>query len=175
MMTSSTIATRYNPFLHGFGLPYRLSGSDFNLKSALKTYSVGEDKIVSTKRQFENYETACEDAPGWLMYVCANTILDRAKHVAANIMSAYSAQRRQCLWLTNLDVVKTHNFAQCQLVVIDAIFFDSSPYRRDKVYEVINYNCNVPNLSVVVIGQNTDPVAMANQLGMKPNLAVLLK
>jgi len=162
--------------LHGFGLPYRLQGgSGFDLKSNLKNYNVGEDKIVSTKKQFENYKIACEDAPGWLMYVCANSILDRAKHVAANIMQNYFSKSQSVHWLTNVDTVKNISFSQLKLVIIDALFFDSSAYRRDKIYEIINYNCNVPNLSVLVIGQNTDPLAMANQLGMKPNLSVLLK
>lgn len=174
-MSDIIINTQYSQMLHGFGLPYRLTGQPFALSGNLKTYSVNEDKIISVKRQVNNYEVACNDQPGWLMYVCANSLLDKAKHVAANIMSVYFRRDLRSHWITNVDNTKNLNFGQYRLVIIDSIFFDSSSYRRDKIYELINYNCNVPNLSVLVIGQNTDPLAMANQLGMKPNLAMLMK
>lgn len=175
-MTDINLDTSYTPLLHSLGLPFRLSGKKkFPLKTVISQYQINEEKIISTKKQIDNYRIAANDEPGWIMYVCANGIIDNARHVAANLMDIYYRRGLKPHWLASVDNIKGVNFSQLRLVVIDALFFDSSAYRRDKIYEIINYNCNVPKQSIIVIGQNTDPLAMSSQLGMKPNLAILTK
>ena len=174
------ISIDYNPMLFTFGLPRRLtSNSNFNLSENVVSYSVNlggdYEKIVTPAKQLKQYDTAMTDASGWLMYVCANGIVNKAKLVAASIMQEYLERGMKSVWLTSFDHLKNQRFSDLHLVVIDTLFFDSSPYRRDKIYEIINHNCNVADLSVLVIGQNTDPLAMANQLAMKPDLAILTK
>lgn len=171
-----TLSTYYPNLLHSMGLPFRLSGKRiFPLKSVIGQYNINNDKIVSVKKQIENYRIAGNDEPGWLMYLCANGVIDNARHVAANLMHIYHRRDLRAHWITSVDNVRTIDFSKLRLVIIDALFFDSSSYRRDRIYELINHNCNVPNQSIIVIGQNTDPFAMSNQLGMKPNLAMLTK
>lgn len=175
-MTEIVLDTNYIKLLHSFGLPFRLASKrQIPLKSIIGQYQINEDKIISVKKQIENYRIAGNDEPGWLMYICANGIIDNAKHTAANLMSIYHRRGMRAHWLASVDNIKHVEFSKLQLVIIDSLFFDSSSYRRDKIYEIINYNCNVPKQSVIVIGQNTSPLIMANQLGMKPNLAILTK
>ena len=172
----TVIRSDYSKILHSFGLPFRFSGErEFDLKKNLLTYQVSETRIMDTRKQVRVFDTACEADPGWLMYVCANGVIDKARQVAANIMQSYFERDMKACWLTNFDTIKDLKLATMNLLVIDALFFDSSAYRRDKVYEIINYNCNVPKLSVLVVGQNSDPILMANQLGLKPNMAMMLK
>lgn len=172
------IPTQYNAMLHSYGLPYRLgNGRSFSLLKALKTYEISDDKIVLPKKQESFYKTACKSDTGWTMFICGETFLDRPKHIAANIMQSYFERDLKTRWLTSFSpkAFEKIKFYELKLVVIDALFFDSSNYHRDRIYEVINYNANVPDLSLIVVGKHTDPIAMGLQLGMRFDMGLLCK
>jgi len=171
------IKTSYPETLHAYGLPQRLVGKrPFNLRKRLKSYqTASQSMIIDAKKQINMFEEAMDGDSGWLMFACTSTILEYPKHVAANIMSSYYARGLHGVWLSSFDKIDRTPFSQMQIVIIDALFADSAPFRRDKIYEIINHNCNVRNLSVCVIGQYENPIEMSTHLGIKPDFGLLLK
>lgn len=109
------------------------------------------------------------------MFICSDSFLDKPKHIAANIMQAYFEREMKARWLTNFNKLDKTKFFELKLVIIDAIFFDSSNYLRDKIYEVINHYCNVKDLSLIVLGRHSDPIEMGRQLGMRFDMAIMCK
>lgn len=166
----------YHPLLHSMGLPFRLNGGrKFDLAKSLISIPLGEDNIVNTRTQRSHLSSALRDDPGWLMYVCAQGVVEKPKHIAANVAQRYFERDLKLRWLTHFDGFERVSFAGLSLVVVDTLFFDTSAYRRDKIYEMINHKCNIEDLSVLVIGQHTSPLDMARQLGMRPDLMMLTR
>lgn len=175
-MSHKDIEIRYHQLLHSFGLPYRMqNGRPFGISSALKTFTIGEEKVINVGKQQRYFDVLCKSEPGWITYICSEMYLDRPKHIAANVMQQYFERDLKTRWLSSFDKLDKIRFRELNLVVIDSLFYDCSSFKRDKIYEVINTNCNSSNLSVIVIGKNTDPMAMASQLGMKPDFALMCK
>jgi len=175
-MTNKQIEIRYHPLLHAFGLPYRLqNGYSFNFQKSVKTFQIGEEKVINPTKQQKFLNACCKDSPGWLLYVCSDQFLDKPKHIAANIMQAYFERDLKVRWLSTFDKLDKMRFNELSLVVIDALFHDTSSYKRDRIYETIQYHCNRENLSLVIIGKNTDPIEMGLQIGMRPDFAIMCK
>lgn len=175
-MTNKQIEIRYNLLLHAFGLPYRLqNGRSFQFQKAVKTFQIGEEKVVHPTKQQSFFNICCKDSPGWLLYICSDQFLYRPKHIAANVMQSYFERDLRVRWLTTFDKLDKLRFNELNLVVIDALFHDTSNYKRDRIYECLNYNCNKENLSVIVIGKNSNPMEMGNQLGTRPDFAIMCK
>lgn len=175
-MSQAEIDVRYSLLLHSYGLPYRLqNGRSFRISTALKTFTIGEEKVVNVSKQVKYFDMACKEEPGWTMYVCAEHFLEKPKHIAANVMQHYFERDLKSIWLTSFEKLDKIKFHKTNLVIIDALFFDTSAFRRDKIYETINHHCNNSNLSLIVIGKHTDPMAMASQLGMRPDFGLMCK
>ena len=174
-MADVVVNTKYSEMLRAYGLPYRMFGKrDFSIRKHLQPYTAG-DRVIDPRKQTESYQIAEGDETGWLMFACSATILEYPRHVAASIMNEYHHRGLRSQWLATFDKLDKVPFQECSLLVIDALFFDSSSFRRDKVYEVINHYGNVKDLSICVVGQYIDPIAMASHLGMKPDLALSFK
>jgi hypothetical protein len=174
-MSDIKIRTNYPESLQAFGLPKRLSGvKSFSAKSCIKPFQVNT-LMWNVKKQTNALEEAMYGEPGWLLYICSNNLLDYSKHLAANIMATYFSNGLRPEWIASLDKADKLHYSTFSLVVIDAIFKDSSSYRRDKIYEIVNHHCNVKDLSICIIGQYEDPVEMSTHLGMKPNFGILTK
>lgn len=170
------VEIRYHVLLHAFGLPQRLQhGRSFSFKKNTKSFQLGEEQVIHPTKQETFFNACCKAEPGWLLYVCSDQFLDRPKHIAANIMQAYFERDLKVKWLTSFDKLDKVSFRELNLVVIDALFHDTSNFKRDRIYEVINHNCNRENLSVIVIGKNADPIEMGMQLGMRPDFAIMCK
>ncbi len=169
------LAFNYNPLLFSKGVPQRLQHArSFELRGALKQITL-EKGILNAKRQAQFLDSAANNETGWLMYLCSAGYLDKAKHLAANVCQAYLERDLEFVWLTSFDRLDRAPFFKYKLVVIDALFADASPHRRDRVYEVITHYCNIPDLSVLVLGQHASPTDMAQQLGMQPNFMIQAK
>jgi len=175
-MTNKQIEIRYHVLLNSFGLPVRLHhGRPFSFSKSVKSFQLGEDKVVSPTKQQVFFNTCCKDQSGWLLYICSDQFLDKPKHIAANIMQAYFERDLRVRWLTSFDKLDKIRFNELKLVVIDSLFHDSSSYKRDKIYETINYHANKTDLSLIVIGKHADPIELGLQLGMRPDFAIMCK
>lgn len=172
-MTNITIRTKeYVPQLYRFGLPYRMSGADFLLRSACQSIQLADSDVHGVRNQEEHYRIAVQDEPGWLMFVLGSSYLDRAKHIAANIMLAYSLQNRQAVWVKNIGDFSTKTGTQ--LYIFDALFEDDNAYRRSMFYEAIQKS-DSPNVSIILLGRTDNPIAFSRHIGLKPNLVILTK
>lgn len=172
-MTNITITTsNYEANLYRRGLPYRINGgSDFVLKSAVKSVQLGNN-VHGQQGQEQHYRVALQDDPGWLMYVLASGTLDKAKHIAANIMAHYSSQEGHTFWVTNVGEFKFR--PATSLFVFDALFEDDNPYRRSQFYDAIQ-RANGPSTSIIVLGKADDPNKFIRHIGLKPNLLIWTK
>lgn len=167
----------YHPLLNAFGVPFRLTHNArrFELGKALSSVELSSSRVLTTQQQRRMLAHAFEGDTGWLMYVCAPTILDRARHLAAHVTQRYFERDLKVQWLTQLHKLDRVRFGALKLVVFDALFYDSSPARRDLMYETIANRCNVEGQSVIVIGQHASPLDLAQQLGMRADFMVQTK
>lgn len=176
-MTNIEITTKYHPMLHNFGLPYRLKDAkSFSLSSVCRTYEF-DGKVINARKQQQYFDLVCKaNDTGWFMTICAETYMTYPYHIAANIMHRYYDDKdRKVLWLNHFTKLDRIKFIEKQLVILDALFFDSSNYHRDRLYEVFSHNCNVQEMSVILIGKNTDPFLLGSQIGIQPDFGILTK
>lgn len=178
MTQITTIQPAYSVLLHSFGVPFKLqNGAPFSLSKHTKSYQIGESKVITPSKQQQIFTTCIKSNPGWTLFLCSDMFLDKPKHIAANICQSYFERDLKLRWLANfdkLDKIFTPGI-KYSLVVIDAIFSDSSPFKRDRIYETLNSYCNRDDLSIIVIGRYENPLDMAVHLGMKPDFAIMSK
>jgi hypothetical protein len=176
MTTNIEITTDYHPMLHGFGLPYRLVGAKkFSLSSICKTYEHGET-VISARKQQNYFDVVCKsDTGGWFMSICSEMYMTYPHHIAANIMERYFQKDREVLWLSQFNKLDKAKFARKRLVILDALFFDSSNYHRDRLYEVFASYCNFQDMSIILVGKHSDPFQLASQIGIQPDFGILTK
>lgn len=170
-MRPITIETDYPPILHRRGLPYRLRGSSFSLRHALKSYSRGDDTI-GWQAQSQAFTVAKQDDPGWLCYIVANSTVDNAKHIAANIMAAYEERELPTVWLRTLENFKPD--LSVALYIMDTLFIDDTSYRRSAFYDTLR-KIDGPQTSAIVIGKADNPNKFVNYIGLKPHLLMNVK
>jgi len=174
-MTISEITTDYHPMLHNFGLPYRLqSASTFTVTSVCRSFEYGE-KVINPRKQQHYYDVACKAESGWFMSICSDTYMTYPHHIAANIMEKYFQRDMEVLWLSSFNKLDRAKFGKKKLVILDALFFDSSNYHRDRLYETFSHYCNFQDMSVILVGKNTDPFLLAAQIGIQPDFGILTK
>lgn len=172
-MTNITISTgSYDPALYRRGLPYRINGgADFVLKSVCKSVTFGSN-VHGGQGQENHFRVAMQDDPGWLMYILASGTLDKAKHIAANIMMHYHTDEGNTFWIQNVGEFKFR--PSTSLFVFDSMFEDDTAYRRSMFYEAIQ-KADGPRTSIIVLGRADDPNTFIKHLGMKPNLLIYTK
>ena len=170
-MKPVTIDTNYSPLLNRRGLPYRLRGSSFSLKSVLKNYNRGDD-VIGWREQTHQYKVARSDDPGWLCYILSNSTLDSAKHIAANIMQAYADRELEVQWVKTLDGFKYNH--RISLYILDALFVDDTAYRRSQFYETL-LKIDGPETSAILLGQSQSTSKFINFIGLKPHLLLNVK
>lgn len=170
-MTNINIKTDYNPELYRNGLPYRLGGAGFPLKSVLKAYTVGTT-VVGWRTQEDRYRMAIQDDPGWLMFVLGNHTLNNAKHVAANIMARYHEEGKKTAWIKTIDSFKVRR--DVDLYVLDTLFEDDTTYRRAQFYDAL-MSIDSPLTSAILLGRASDPAKYLGYIGLKPHLLLNIK
>lgn len=171
-MRPPIIETNYPPILYRKGLPYRLRGSPFSLRSELKSYKRGDD-VVGWQTQSQAFNIACKDDPGWLCYIVSNSTVDNAKHIAANIMQSYEDRGLETNWLRTIDSDFKANM-RVSLYIMDTLFVDDTSYRRSLVYDTLR-KIDGPETSAIVIGKADNPNKFVNYLGLKPHLLLNVK
>lgn len=167
------IFTTYDPILHRRGLPYRMNGSNFPLKANTVTYRISDSRVFGASAMDKHFRIACKDDPGWLMYILGYYSLDKARHVAANIMSYYHRRGLLTKWITGVDD-KFRNDYETNLYILDALFDDDNPYRRSLYYDTLQ-KMDGPDTSAIVLARSDDPGKFIKYLGLKPHLLVHVK
>lgn len=154
-----------------FGLPVRLLQTrPFVLRTALQSVERGQ-QTIGVSQQLSYYTALCEPESGWLAYVLGINDMTHARVIAANVFNAYVQRDQRVQWLTHFDRVDRIPFRDLKLLVIDTLFLDSAPFRRDKIFEIINHNANVADCSVIVLTNNSLDGAIG-QLSMRPDFVL---
>lgn len=175
-MVNINLSTTFNPLLHSYGLPYRVQNSrKFALSSSLKTINISDTSIISISKQQKFISVAMKPESGWFMVINSESYLDKPKNIAANIAQSYFDNNMKIRWLTIFDKLDKQNFISTKLVIIDSLFFDSSSYKRDKIYEAITHYANSPDISVILLSKHSDPISASTQLGLEPDFLVSFK
>lgn len=140
----------------------------FELNRALMTIELTEERAITIRKQCEYFNIASKDASGWFMVIQANGQLDYAKHIAANICKSYIEREMSVLWTAPTYSTKEHLDKTVDLFVLDALFDDANPARRDLCYDMLTSFHK--DASAILLCRSESVSMSVNQIGLRPNM-----